>query len=96
MLELIYIYNLFANFGGNVFQQTWIPEDKRKEKKQAKFVNFTFRYNDDALSLSNSTFGDYDDSIQLEIIRDTTRFALQLDLHVEINNKYKLRTISQY
>jgi len=43
---------------------------KKNEKKLARFVNFTFRYMDDVLSLNNSRFGDFVDriySIELEI-----------------------------
>ena len=32
---------------------------KQKDKKLTLSFNFTFRYLDDVLSLSNSTFGDY-------------------------------------
>jgi len=38
-------------------------------------------------------FGDYDDRIELEIVRDTARTASYLDIHLEINSKYRLRTI---
>jgi hypothetical protein len=50
---------------------------KKNEKKLARSFNFTFRYIDDVLSLNNSRFGDFVDSIELEItyITDTDRSA---------------------
>ena len=87
MLEFL-IDNIFAMFGGRVFQQTvgmpmgtnCIPlladlflysceADfiqgllKKNEKKLARSFNFTLRYIDDVLSLNNSRFGDFVDSI---------------------------------
>jgi len=32
---------------------------KKKEKKLAQSINFTFRYIDDVISLNNSRFGDF-------------------------------------
>jgi hypothetical protein len=70
---------------------------KKKEKKLARSINFTFPYIDDALSLSNSRFGDFVDRIypiELEI-KDTTytdRSASYLELHLEIDSEGRLRT----
>jgi len=60
-------------------------------------LNFTFRYIDDVLSLNNSRFGDYVDHIypiELEIkyTTDTDRSASYLDLHLEIDSEWQLRT----
>ena len=87
MFEFL-IDNIFAMFGGRVFQQTIsIPMStncaplladlflysceadfiqgllKKNEKKLARSFNFTLRYIDDVLSLNNSRFGDFVDSI---------------------------------
>ena len=56
-----------------------------------------FRYIDDVRSLNNNRFGDFVDriyNIELEIkdITDTYRSASYLDLHLEIDNKERLRT----
>ena len=64
---------------------------KKNEKKLARSFNFTFRYIDDVLSLNNSRFGDFVDSIypiELEI-KETTgtdRPASYLDLNLEIDS----------
>jgi hypothetical protein len=65
---------------------------KKNEKKPARSFNFTFRYIDDVLSLNNSSFGDFVDRIypiELEIkdTTDTYRFALYLDIHLEIEGR---------
>ena len=70
---------------------------KKKEKKLARSFNFTFRYIDDVLSLNNSSFGDFVDSIypiELEIkdTKDTDRSASYLDLHLDIDSEGRLRT----
>ena len=64
---------------------------KKNEKKLARSFNFTFRYIDDVISLSNFRFGDFIDRIspiQLEIkyTTDTDRSASYLDLHLEIDS----------
>jgi hypothetical protein len=70
---------------------------KKNEKKLARSFNFTFRYIDDVLSLTNSRFGDFVDriySIELEI-KDTTdkdTSASYLDQHLEIDSEGWLRT----
>jgi hypothetical protein len=70
---------------------------KKNEKKLARSFNFTFRYIDDVLLLSNSRFGDFVDRIypiELEIkdTTDTDRSASYLDLHLEIDSEGRLRT----
>jgi hypothetical protein len=67
------------------------------ETKLARSFNFTFRYIDDVLSLSNSRFDDFVDRIypfELEIkdTTDTNRSASYLDLHLEIDGEGRLRT----
>jgi hypothetical protein len=70
---------------------------KKNEKKLAQSFNFTFRYIDDFLSLSNSRFGDIVqriDPIELGIMdtTDTDRSASYIDLHLENNSEGWLRT----
>ena len=65
---------------------------KKNEKNQARSVNFTFRYIDDVLPLTNSRLGDFVDRIypiDLEIkdATDTARSALYFDLHLEIDKR---------
>jgi hypothetical protein len=121
MLEFL-IDNIFAMFGGRVFQQTVgihmgtncapLLTDlflysyeadfiqgllKKNEKKLARSFNSTFSYIDDVLSLYNSRFGDFVDSIypiELEIknTTDTDRSASYIDLHFEIDSDGRLRT----
>ena len=70
---------------------------KKNEKKLARSFNFTFRYIDDVPSLNNSRFSDFVDRIypiELEI-KDTTNTdtsASYLDLHLEIDSEWRLRT----
>ena len=69
---------------------------KKNEKKLARSFNFTFRYIDDVLLLSNSRFGDSVDRIypiELEIkdTTDTDRSASYLDLHLEIDSEGQLK-----
>jgi hypothetical protein len=70
---------------------------KKNEKKLTRSFNFTIRYIDDVLSLNNSRFCDFVDSIyhiELEIknTTDTDRSASYLDLRLEIDNEGRLRT----
>jgi hypothetical protein len=70
---------------------------KKNEKKLARSFNSTFSYIDDVLSLYNSRFGDFVDSIypiELEIknTTDTDRSASYIDLHLEIDSDGRLRT----
>ena len=70
---------------------------RKKDKKLAISSNFAFRYIDDVLSLNNSKFGDYVESIyQIELdIKDTTdtvKSVSYLDLHLEIDNEGRLKT----
>ena len=70
---------------------------KKNENKLTRSFNFTFCYIYDVLSLNNSKVGDFINRIyytELEI-KDTTdiaRSALYLDLHLEIDSEYWLRT----
>ena len=70
---------------------------KKNEKKLVRSFNFTFRYIYDVLSLNNSRFGDFVDRIypiELEIkdTTDTDRSVSYLDLHVDIDCEWRLRT----
>ena len=70
---------------------------KKNQKNLARSFNFTFRYIDDVLSLSNFRFCDIVDRIYpIElVIRDTTdtdRSASYLDLHLKIDSEGRLRT----
>jgi hypothetical protein len=65
---------------------------KKNEQMLARSFNHTFRYIDDVLSLDNSRFGDFVDRIYpIELdIKDNTyteRFALYLNLHLEIDSE---------
>ena len=69
----------------------------KNEKKLHRFFNFTFRYIDDVLSLNNCKFGNFVDRIyptELEIkdTTDTARAASYLDLHLDIDSEWRLRT----
>ena len=60
------------------------------EKKLDPFLNSTFRYIDDVLSLNHSRFGDFGDRIypiELEIkdTTDTDNSASSLDMHPEVD-----------
>ena len=69
----------------------------KNEKKLARSFNFTFHYIDDVLSLNNSRLSDFVDRIypiELEIkdTTDTDRPATYIDIHLEIDSKWRLRT----
>ena len=70
---------------------------KSGAKKQSRSFNLTYRYIDDVLSLNNSKFSDYIDSIypdELEI-KDTTdasNFSNYLDLCLEVDENHRLST----
>ena len=89
LLADLFLYSYEAEF-----LQTLL---KQKDKKLAQSFNFTFRYIDDVLSLSNSKFGDYLHLIyppELEI-KDTTESSNStsyLDLLLETDNKGNLST----
>ena len=89
LLADLFLYSYEAEFIQNLL--------KKKDKKLARSFNFTFRYIDDVLSLSNSNFSEYLHLIypaELEI-KDTTeslRSASYLDLFLEIDNKGNLCT----
>ena len=51
LLADLFLYSYEADFLQGLF--------KENEKKLARSFNFTFRYIDDVLSLSNSRFGDF-------------------------------------
>jgi hypothetical protein len=66
------------------------------ETKLARSFNFTFRYIDDVLSLSNSRFGDFVDRIyliefEIKNTTDTDRSASYIDLHLVIDSRGRLR-----
>jgi hypothetical protein len=70
---------------------------QKNQKKLARSFNSTFLYIDDVLSLNNSRFDDFVNCIypiQLEIndTTDTERSASYLDLHLEIDSEWRLRT----
>ena len=70
---------------------------KSGKKKLAQSFNFTYRYIDGVLSLSDSKFSDYLDFIYLSEleIKDTTestKSTSYLDCHLEIDNSGKLST----
>jgi hypothetical protein len=88
LLSDLFLYSYEADFIHGLF--------KKNEKKLARTFNFTFRYIDDVLSLSNSRFGGLVDRIypiDLEIkdITDTDISAAYLDLHLEIDSESRLR-----
>jgi hypothetical protein len=92
MLEFL-IDSIFVFFGGRVLIQGPL---KKNEKKLARSFNFTFRYIDDVLSLSNSRFGDFVDRIypiefEIKDTTDTDRSTSYLDLHLEIDSEGRLR-----
>jgi hypothetical protein len=69
---------------------------KKNEKKLARSFNFTLHNTYDVLSLNNSRYGDFVDRIypidlEIKATTDTDRSALYLDLHLEIDSKWRLR-----
>jgi hypothetical protein len=85
----------------DLFLYSYEADFKKNEKKLVRSFNFTFRYIDDVLSLSNSRFGDFVDriyTIELEKLDatdsyiDTDMSASDLDLHLEIDSEGRLRT----
>ena len=89
LLADLFLYSYEAEFVQNLI--------KNGQKMLAQYFNFTFRYIDDVLSLSNPKFGDYVHLIypsELEI-KDTTESlhsASYLDLYLEIDNNRNLCT----
>ena len=81
-----------------IIQLDFIPRLLKKNKKKlGRSFNFTFRYINDVLSLSNSKFDDFVDCIypiELEIqdTTDTDRSASYLNLQLEIYSDGRLRT----
>jgi hypothetical protein len=63
----------------------------------AQAFHSNFRYIDDVLSLNNSWFGDYLQLIypnepEVKNTTDTQKFASYLDLHLEMDNRGRLKT----
>ena len=89
MLEVL-MDNIFVFFWWTCFP-TWLLN--KNEKKLARSFNFTFCYIDDALSLTNTRFGDFVDRIypiELEI-KDNTDTGL---LHIlTYTSKLKVRAV---
>ena len=78
-------------------QTSYRSFSSKNENKLTQSINFTFRYIDDVLSLNNSRFGDFYDSIypiELEIkdTIDTDRSTSCLELHLEVGSDGRLRT----
>ena len=78
-------------------QTSYRTFSSKNEKKLTQSINFTFCYIDDVLSLNNSRFGDFYDSIypiELEIkdTTDTDRSTSYLELHLEVGSDGRLRT----
>ena len=70
---------------------------KKNKKKLARSFNFKFRYIDDILSLINSTFYDFVDRVypvelELKDTTDTDRLTSYIDLHLEFDNRDRLKT----
>ena len=89
LIEDLFLYSYEADFIQGLL--------KKNEKKLTQSINFTFRYIDDVLSLSNSRFGDFVHpiySIQLEVNDTTDRdmSASYLNLHLESDIEGRLRT----
>ena len=89
LLSDLFLYSYEADFIQGLL--------KKNEKKLARSFNFTFRYIDDVLSLTNSRFGDFVDRIypielKIKDTTDTDRSASYLDLHLEIDSEGRLRT----
>jgi hypothetical protein len=63
----------------------------------AQTFNSSFRYVDYVLLLNNSRFGDYlhriyPNELEAKDIKDTRKSASYLDLHLEIDNRGRLKT----
>jgi hypothetical protein len=56
LLAALFLYSYEADFIQGLL--------KENEKKLSRSFNFTFRYIDDVLSLNNSRFGEYADSVE--------------------------------
>jgi hypothetical protein len=89
LLDDLFLYSYEADFIQGLL--------KKNKMKLARSFNFTFRYIDDVLPLNNSRFGDFVDRIypiELEIkdTTDTDRSASYIDLHLQIDIEWRLRT----
>ena len=65
--------------------------------KLAHTFNYSYRYIDNVLSLSNSLFGDYlhriyPNELEVKDTTDTQKSAYHLDLIIEIDNEARLKT----
>ena len=70
---------------------------KNKERKLAKILNSSFCYIDDVLSLNNSSFSDYlhriyPNELKVKDTTDTLKSTSYLHLHLEIDNRGRLKT----
>jgi hypothetical protein len=70
---------------------------KKSEKNLVRSFNFTFRYIDDVLPLTNSRLGDfvyhiYPIYVEIKDTTDTDRSVTHLDLHLNIDSEERLRT----
>ena len=73
------------------------PIKKQKQKQLAQSFNFSFRYINDVLSLTNSRFGDflhliYPSQLEIKDNTDTVKSASYLDLHLEIDTRGRSNT----
>ena len=64
--------------------------------KLAHTFNYSYRYIDNVLSLSNSLFGDYlhriyPNELEVKDTTDTQKSASHLDLPIEIDNEARLK-----
>jgi hypothetical protein len=62
------------------------------KRKEALSFDFTFRYKDDVLSLNNYVDRFYPIEPEIKATTDTDRSASYLDLHLEIDSEWRLRT----
>ena len=71
---------------------------KKNEQKLVRSFIFTFHYIDDVISLNNSRIGDFINRIYpIELdTTDTDRSVSYLDIHIEIDSEWRLRTKLYY
>ena len=89
LLADLFLYSYEADFLQTLLEQ--------KDKKLSQSFNFTFRYIDDVLPLSNSKFGDYlhliySSKLELKDTTESSNSISYLDLLLEIDNKGNLYT----
>ena len=68
-----------------------------KDKKIGHTFNSRFRYIDDVMSLNNSRFCEhlhliYPNELEVKDTTDTQRYASYLDIHLDIDNRRRLKT----